>query len=219
MITKRAQILAIASSVVWVCSGFTVLAEKNPVDFWESCRSDDSCTIEYNHLANQETDPFLFLGKVVDKLHPRWMRYWLALWQYPNVKSCLEKSEREKKEPNLLKLDWDRVGTGSGAEVCVFRLASSLGSADRTLTWLQYQKFRFRGLNRRGSQNFQPRFDTEPIYQVTARWSIEQYREVNPSWLSSLTGYELINEYRLILSFDQYSKISGVSVSTPTKLN
>ncbi|MES0823861.1 hypothetical protein [Ruegeria sp. SCP11] len=219
MKTKDTQILAVALSLVWVCNGFTVLAEENPVDFWESCRSDDSCTIEYNHLADQETDPFLFLGKVVDKLHPQWTRYRRVLRRYPDVVSCLVESEREKKEPNLLKLDWDRIGTGSGAEVCVFRVASSLGSADRTLTWLQYHKFRFSGLNRRWSQNFQPRFDTQPIYQVTARWSIEQYREVNPSWLSSLTGYELIYEYRLILNFDQHFRVSGVGAGTPTKLN
>lgn len=219
MLDKCTQVLAVASSLVWVCSCFIVLAEENPLGFWESCRTDNSCTIEYDHLANQETDPFLFLGKVVDNLHPQWMRYRLALWRYPDVVSCLEKSEREKEEPNLLELDWERVGTGSGAEVCVFRVASSLGSADRTLTWLQYQKFRFSGLNRQWSQNFQPRFDTQPIYQVTARRTIEQYREVSPSWLSSLPRYELIFEYRLILSFDQNFRVSGVGVSTPTKLN
>ncbi|MBO9410261.1 MULTISPECIES: hypothetical protein [unclassified Ruegeria] len=219
MKTLRKIIVTAAPSLVLAACGFAVSAEDSPIDGWGICRANESCFIEFDHLANQETDPFLFLGKTVDSVHPQWKRYRRALRRFPDVTSCLIESEREKKEPNLLKLDWEKVGTGSGAEVCVFRVASSLGTADRTLKWLEYQRFRFSGLNRRGSQNFQPHFDTQPIYQVTARWTIEQYRETNPSWLSSLTGYELIYEYRLILNFDQHLRISGVGVSTPTKLN
>ncbi len=212
-------ILGFISSLFWACSGLVALSEDVPEDVWEYCRANDSCTIGFDHLANQETDPFLFLGKIVNREHPQWKRYRKDLRRFPDVASCLVDSERQKKKPNLLKLDWDEVGTGSGAEVCVFRIASSLKDSGQTLNWLAFHMFRFSGLNRIGSQKFKPRYETEPISQVTARWSIEQYRQVKPSLLTSLTGYELIYEYRLILNFDQNSRISGVGVSTPTKLN
>lgn len=213
----RTGILRIASSLLCLCSGFVALSEEAPDDVWESCRADDSCTIEYDHLANQLTDPFLFLGKVVDHMHPQWKRYRRVLRRYPDVMSCLVESEREKKEPNLLKLDWKNVGTGSGAEVCVFRITRSLSSLDRITAWLEYQNFSVGSYSRYRSEKFVPRWETQPVSNMGAYWSLDQYRAKNPSLIVALTGIDLIQKYEVILGFSEDSQVVGVSAVTPTK--
>lgn len=205
-----------------VLSAFSALAI-SPVDAaadnWSNCRANDNCTIEFDHLATQKTDPFLFNGKIVDDEHPQWKRYKRALRRYPDVLSCLTDTGYDAVTPNLLKFDWDNVGTSFEAEICVFRVASSLGNSCRTIGWLEYQGFSHNGLNRTYSNNYQPYFETQTISQITARWPIEHYREITPSLFAWLTGYDLIYEYRLVLGFDQHQRISGVHAGTPTKLN
>lgn len=196
-----------------------VLSDNSKYDIWSECRSANSCSIEYDYLSNQKTDPFLFLGRVVNDEHPQWRTYQKTLRRHPDVESCLAKEERNERHPNLLHVDWAYVGTSRGAEICLFRIASSLGSIERIVEWLEYQGFRHRGLNRSVSPKFKPHFETQPVADITASWTAERYREISPSWLSSLTGYDLINSYLLVLSFDQNDKISGVDASARTKLN
>lgn len=171
--------------------------------------------IPYDHLANQETDPFLFLGQVVDEEHPQWSRYKRVLKKYPDVRDCLLKSEQQKERPNLSLIDWGRVGTSHAAEVCVFRIARSLSDVERLLSWLDMHRFSHQGINRYASDTFTPRFETQPIYNLTARWSIEEYRKINPSLIYSITGFHLIQDFRLVISFDQEGLVSGVTVNTP----
>lgn len=175
--------------------------------------------LDYGHLANQETDPFLFLGKTVDETHPQWSKYAQVIRRYDDVRDCLIKSERNSENPNLSLIDWKRVGTGRGAEVCVFRISSSLGSIDWTMQWLSNQRFNHRGTARVFSESFTPHFDTQPVSNLSAQWSIDQYREYKPSWLHSLFNFDIIYGYTLAVGFDQNNRITGVNVGTPTKLN
>ncbi|WP_170431711.1 hypothetical protein [Ruegeria arenilitoris] len=193
------------------------MSDSNTEDTWAYCRTDDSCEIAYHHLANQDTDPFLFLGKVVDQGHPQWKRYRKLLRRYPDVVSCLVESEHEKEEPNLLKLDWEEVGTGSGAEVCVFRIARSLSSLDKITAWLEYHSFRVGSYDRYRSEKFIPRWETQPVSNMGAYWSLDQYREKNPSLIVALTGIDLIQGYELILGFSENGQVVGASSVTPTK--
>ena len=53
----------------------------------EQCLGPEVCPIPYVRLAKQGTEPFLFLGKVVDVNHPRYGDYERALRRLPNVRS------------------------------------------------------------------------------------------------------------------------------------
>lgn len=216
MITMKDALLA---ATLCLLGASPAISENSEGDIWAECRATDSCTIEYDHLANQDTDPFLFIGKVVDREHPKWRSYRKALRRYPDVRDCLVEEERDKSEPNLLMIDWERIGTGKNASVCVFRIASSLGSVERIQAWLAYHRFKFGSVSRRVSESFIPHYETYPVYNITASWSADRYREFNPSWLVAITGYDLIYSYTLVLNFDQNQRIAGVGVGTRSKLN
>lgn len=188
-------------------------------DRWQECREAKSCVIDYDHLANWDTQPFLFYGKVVNSEHPQFGNYRRRLSDFSNVRHCLIPQERNATEPNLLKIDWKAVGVSRGAEVCVFLIATSLGSIERIVDWLDYHEFRHGGLTNYRGKNFQPNYQTEPVSQITAQWSREQYRTVKPSFFAKVTGYNLVNGFQIVLSFDQNDNLSKVGVVTPTKLN
>ena len=200
-------------------ASFTSALAEDRNSNWSECRGSGSCKIEYDFLASQETNPFLFIGKVVNREHPQWGNYRRAIRKYSGVRECLVPEEQLKEEPNLLLIDWDRVGLGRSGEVCLFRIGSSLGSADNMMSWLTYHAFRFSGLNNYRGANFKPRFETQPVAQITARWTSEQFREYEFSFIEKLTGYDLVYEYQFVLQYDSNGRISGVGANAPTKLN
>lgn len=215
----KTGVFVLPATALALLTATVAIADAPEEDIWAECRSTESCTIEYDHLANQETNPFLFNGKVVDEEHPQWGKYRKTLRRYPDVRDCLQEAERSAKAPNLLMIDWEGVGTSENASVCVFRIAASLGDIERTQAWLAYQGFRFSGINRRVSKTFVPEHEKYPVYNVTASWTVDKYRELNPSWFAAITGYDLVHSYQLVLTFDQNHNIAGVSVVTPTKFN
>jgi len=216
MITMKEVLIAGALVLTGVSPS---ISEESDGDIWAECRDTNSCTIEYDHLASQKTDPFLFLGKIVDREHPQWKKYRKSLRHFPAVRDCLTKGEQTADTPNLLRIDWQRVGTSENASVCVFRIARSLGSVERVVQWLEFHEFQHSDLSGDRGDNFKPRFKSQPVSNILARWSIDQYRKLNPSWISWITGADLVYEYQLVLRFDQNNIIAGVGVVTPTKLN
>jgi len=217
MIKLRIEILGIATSLAWICSGLAVLSDNDPDDIWAYCRADDSCVIEYDHLSNQTDEPYLFLGYVMDSEQARWGQFRKAIHTYPDVQSCLVEEEQHKKEPNLLKFDWERVGTGRGAAVCMFRIARSLADVEKTGSWLKYHHFKVVGPNRSRSEDFISYRETEPVSYLAAYWSVEQYRAKTPSFIRTLTGFDTVLRYELIFDFSEASKVVGTYIVTPTK--
>lgn len=214
------QRLALVLSIMFQSTtGLAFESAEDRDSYWSECRASGSCKIEYDRLATQETAPFLFNGKIVDREHPQWGNYRRAIREYSDVRECLVPEEQLKEEPNLLLIDWDSVGLGRSGEVCLFRIGSSLGSADNMMSWLTYHEFRFSGLNNYRGANFKPIFETEPVAQITARWTSEQFREYEFSIIEKLTGYDLVYEYQFVLQYDSNGRISGVGANTPTKLN
>lgn len=195
------------------------LSDSPDGDAWAQCRAASSCTIEYDHLADQTSDPFLFLGKVVDRDHPKWRKYRKSLRRCPDVRDCLLEEEKTAETPNLLMIDWERICSGESASVCVFRIAASLGTVERIQAWLAYQKFKFGSVSRRVSKSFIPLYETYPVYNITASWGADRYRELNHSLFTTITGYDLIFRYTLVLNFDKNQKIAGVGMGARSKLN
>ncbi|MEM9475272.1 MAG: hypothetical protein AAGA71_08255 [Pseudomonadota bacterium] len=115
-------------------------------------------------------------------------------------------------------MDWKRVGTGTGAEVCIFRIAQSVRGIEELNDWMKAHGFSVWGPFRVVSEGFVPHFPTERIRNFEARWSIDQYRDLNPSLLS-MSGLELLKSYYVIVGLDSQGRVVDVSVGTPTRLN
>ena len=153
----------------------------------------------------------------MDSCHPRWHQYRRAMRRFPDVRNCLIEAEQDEVEPNLLLFDWQRVGTGRGAEVCVFRIARSLRDLGQIKLWLEFHEFRVGNLSWRYSESYRPRYDTQPVSHITGYWTKERYRQVNSSWIASLTGIDLILNYQLSVRFTQENVVVGVHAETPSK--
>lgn len=154
---------------------------------------------------------------MMDADNPRWRQYKRSLRKYPDVRDCLIREEQDKPEPDLRLMDWSRVGTGKGAEVCVFLIARSLGDVELIYMWLEYHEFQVCSIERKFSNKYVSRFDTQPMMSIYASWTIEQYRTVNPSWFLSLTGFEYLLSYHLNIGLTEAHQVVGVNVDTPSK--
>ncbi|WP_170382534.1 hypothetical protein [Ruegeria atlantica] len=185
-----------AALVFWLGSALAALSENNLENNWEHCRPNDNCVIEFNHLATQATDPYMFSGHVVDKHSNKWLSYRRSIRNYSDVRDCLMKSEKLKEKPNLLKIDWDRVGFGHAAEVCVFRIARSLGDVESLKDWFDYHGFRINGPNNSRSESYKPRYETQPMQTLSAKWSGAVFKDRYMA-RKSLLFYIFANGYRI----------------------
>lgn len=90
--------------------------------------------ITYDHLSDEKTDPYLVRGKPpVKGADKRAARRW------PDVHSCLIRSERKAEKPDLRKMDWGKMRRKEDVEVCLFRIASSLRSPEAMRDWFVSQ--------------------------------------------------------------------------------
>ncbi|WP_457650826.1 hypothetical protein [Profundibacter sp.] len=170
--------------------------------------------IEYDRLANQETDPFMFQGKVMDENHPRWRQYRRAIRKFRDVRDCLIEEEQNRETPNLLLIDWQKTGLGSGAQVCLFLIARSLGTMDRHREWLEFHEFRTLSYSRFVSDGYSPAYETEPVAYLSGTWTTEQYRAKKPSWFASLTGIELVQGYGVSVRYSHKQRVVGATASS-----
>jgi hypothetical protein len=89
-------------------------------------------------LSEQKTRPFLRVGNVeseTSKFHGE------AMAHFPTVLDCLQKSEWDKPNPDLTKIDWKKIQTNSEADVCLFRIADSYTSPEDMKMWLMLDGF------------------------------------------------------------------------------
>lgn len=97
--------------------------------------------IPRNDLSTQDSDPFMFLGRVMDESRPRWGEFEAALAAFPNTSSCLLPEERGKDVQNLLAFDWKSMRYLTEIDICVWRVATTLNDIDLMRDWLATQGF------------------------------------------------------------------------------
>lgn len=206
---------AVFAATLSIVAGTMCLAKNIEMssEMLEQCQDIANCPIPYVRLSNQETDPFLFFGTIMDESHPRWRQYRRYLFKFTEVRGCLTKKEQEKVEPNLSLIDWQNVGTGRGADVCIFRIVSSLGTPERAKRWLELQGFETRPLQRLGHEREKHRYESQPWFLISGNWSVEQYREVNPNWFLELFDIDPVYTYSVTLNFSKDKSIVGVFAS------
>lgn len=94
-----------------------------------------------SRLSTEETNPFRIAFRVVDHDHPRWSQFRSAINGYETARDCLVLEEMQSENPDLLAIDWRRIGAGAGAEVCLFRIFSTLNSQEAVTNWLHFHEF------------------------------------------------------------------------------
>ena len=103
--------------------------------------------IPYDHLATEETDPYLLNGKPPTNEKTIW-----AVRRYATVQDCLLRSERDADKPDLRKIAWHNMRNRNVANVCLFRIFSSLQTPAAVEKWFESQGLdtRYPGHNKLG---------------------------------------------------------------------
>ncbi|MCV2893442.1 hypothetical protein [Lentibacter sp. XHP0401] len=178
------------------------------------CELGPECPIPFDHLSNQESEPFLFATKLIDENHPRWSQFEDALEQFPDVGSCLVEDEASKESPNLLLMDWKKTGYMIGSRVCLFRVASSLDHPTLVQQWMKYHGFRV--------GDIQPVLypaRPEKKTRFVGSWTATQYRKRNPHWFVSLTGFETVRSWAYSISFNSELRVMDVRPAGSSTFN
>ncbi|MCK4860767.1 MAG: hypothetical protein KAS85_02485 [Rhodobacteraceae bacterium] len=186
------------------------LAQEDGTEIHSLCNDIATCAIPYVRLSKQETEPFLFLGKVVDEQHARYNDYRKSILRFPNVLTCLKEEERGKSEPDLRQIDWDMIHNTREMEVCVFRIASSIEDVEYIKIWLQYHGYRVDDILQLSTERNPPRYDTGPWFSFQGHLTIEKFREIIPRfWLARLIGFEGARNHTLTVSFSKEGQVVG----------
>ncbi len=95
-----------------------------------------------DQLSTQDSDPFLFISRVMDSSQPRWAEFEPSIARFPDTSSCLMQDERTSDVQNLLNFDWKAMESLHDIEVCMFRVAHSLDDLPVFRAWLATQGYR-----------------------------------------------------------------------------
>lgn len=184
----------------------------------EQCLDPEICPIPYVRLAKQETEPYLLDGKVVDESHPRYVHYGEPILRFPDVRSCLVESERGEPVPDLRLMDWDAAENLADVDVCVFRVASSIGDVDTVKLWLRYHGFHVgRDIPLHG-KSYVPKSETDAMFIVDSLLPVEKFRGIFPrSRIWRLIGIETVHSYSLGIWFSQSGRVVGVTSNANIK--
>jgi hypothetical protein len=209
----------IAASLAVLFGAGTVAAYAGEAKI-EQCLDPETCPIPYVRLAKQETEPFLFRGKIVDRDHPHYKHYGKALRRFPDVQSCLIEDQREKPQPALRQIDWDQIETAQEIDICVFRIAASIDDVKLTKAWLLYHGFRLGETGWSRPPNYSPEYETEPTFGFAAYLTVEQFREIIPqSWFARMIGFEGLRGYSLTILFSSSGAVVDVTSGGGTIFN
>lgn len=96
----------------------------------EQCLDSALCPVSYVRLSTQKAKPYLHQGSVMKSNHGQYFSYRRAIRKFPDVLTCLQKEQRTKKYPDLRYIDWGAIGSNYEAEVCIFRIMSSIQNAE-----------------------------------------------------------------------------------------
>lgn len=169
---------------------------------------------KFAYLADQESDPFMFLGKVMNPSHPQWKRYRRPLKKYASVEDCLEGADGNA---DALSFSWDTLKDEKARNICTFRAFRSLGSIENISAWLSANHFYVGELRRRMKAGSRRTNTDKPVKVLTAHWTVEQYRMHWPSLLSSWLGLEQILSFEIQVYFSEDDRVVGSITRANTK--
>lgn len=97
--------------------------------------------VSFARLSDETAFPFLKSGVLFSQLEKRHdsTEHQSAITRFPDARSCLVDSEGKKQIPSLTRFDWDKIRVTQDAEVCLFRILSSIRSFKGSQKWLESQ--------------------------------------------------------------------------------
>lgn len=134
--------------------------------------------IPYARLTDENSYPFVGIQPSLEigispKLHPK-RDHAKAISRFPTVRDCLIKSEQKKDMPDLRLIDWDKIRTMADADVCTWRIFSSLGTPERAKNWLVFhgaQNARIQKVKlAKTSEKNQRHKDSDFYFLVSGHW-------------------------------------------------
>jgi len=141
----RARRFAVTAALL-----LSLLAVFQPIPLWAQtatdCDGSSECAAPFVRLSNESNFPYLWYGMRPSEPRgksedPNLEEHLRAIEMFPSVRECLLPEEAEKEVPDLSRIDWARIPDVAAVEVCIFRVASSIRSADSVKMWLQNQAF------------------------------------------------------------------------------
>lgn len=116
-------------------------------------------------LSAEGTEPLSFFGEIVKGSGTnRDKKYAKSIKRFPSVLDCLMETERNKLQPDLTQLDWQKIDSEADAEVCMYRVGSSYEDAGAMKEWLKKQGFKVTSFNAQDGK----------VY-LSGVWSIPKY--------------------------------------------
>lgn len=110
--------------------------------------------IPYKVLSDQSTHPFLYGGAG--------QQFRDAIRKWPTVKSCLVWSERGKTQPDLRLIDWNQFSDTKDAEVCIWRIMSSLNNAAAAHEWMNFHRIWTSGVETTDTYVYPQKYEVYP---------------------------------------------------------
>lgn len=153
--------------------------------------------IAYRRLSDESTAPFIMFGGRVPVDHPEYSDYAKSIRRFPGIKSCLKTPETKNARPDISQFDWDKMRSRTDAEVCLFRVFTSIGAIEDSRRWLQSQGFSLESTKEVDPELFYTREQGIPGWAVNANWSIE---ESGRKFKSSETTMPFMRPYSFTIS-------------------
>lgn len=97
--------------------------------------------VPVKRLSGESSDPFLFQGRTVSGDAQLYGRYRRSINRFPDLTSCLYESEPHANSPDVRLFAWQKIHSVEDAEVCMFRVFSSIGDPHKAKEWLIGQGF------------------------------------------------------------------------------
>ena len=105
--------------------------------------------IPYKQLATEESHPYKFDRKLPSfakrQLDSRSNSPWngqlkRGVKKFPDVRSCLHYSERDKEVPDLRKMDFTLISNAMEFDVCLTRIFTSIGGMEGARRWVKARR-------------------------------------------------------------------------------
>jgi hypothetical protein len=197
-------VLLIATAC-WLVTTGRAGAQDGAVD----CGIGSACRSAPKSWPDQESQPFRFLGEIMDRDHPRWRTYARPIARYPGPRECLLPEEANLERPSLLAFDWQGPRRLSDLDVCLFRVFAALGSPEEVRAWLRHFGFQVSAFRDMIGVTGVPA-DQNPTKGFGAQADQKTYRRLRPSRIVKLIGFDTTRAFSISVRYNDDLQLISV---------
>lgn len=153
---------------------------------------------EIDEISVQSERPFLLLGSLMQKGHPRWDEFRQPIEKFPSAIDCLSSPQVEAMDWNLLDVNWNLMKSNRDVEVCLFRIFDTINDPMQSALWLQMQGYRvLEPQKKQGGGLFGVPAELVPVLSVEAYINTKLFEErvkftkFDLPWVTKARGYQV----------------------------